>query len=388
GADNTYEVEVTASDGANTDVQTITVTVTDVGEGGPVIADLGGDTVAFTEDGEAIYIDNGSNASVSDGGGTDYNGGYLLIHRQANFTANDTLSIDINSDSDADNTTGIYVSGSEVRYDNVAIGDIGLDGTGSNDLRIDFGSAAANDAAVGALLQAIQFNNSGAPPDTTNRIARITLNNSADTSADNDVTITVAQNLNNPVITSDGGAATAGVNAAENQTAVTTVTATDADGSSPTFTITGGEDQAKFGIDLNSGVLTFGAAPDYEVPTDVGANNTYIVEVTAGDGANTDVQTITVTVTNVNEEPVITSDPVTIVQWGQKDGQTDILTERIDGDADTFGDVYNPAVPASPSDPGYYPAGASDSRTPRFYAAGQRPNWEIEMYDHIDGDYM
>ncbi|MBW8014641.1 MAG: cadherin repeat domain-containing protein, partial [Planctomycetes bacterium] len=115
------------------------------------------------------------------------------------------------------------------------------------------------------------------------------------------ITVTVTnENDNDPVITSDGGAATAGVNAAENQTAVTTVTATDADGTSPTFSITGGIDQGFFSIDTNTGVLTFDSAPDFETKADDGANNTYIVEVTATDTVNTDIQTITVTVTNEN----------------------------------------------------------------------------------------
>jgi len=122
------------------------------------------------------------------------------------------------------------------------------------------------------------------------------------------ITITPV-NDNPPVITSDGGGATANVNAAENQTSVTTVTATDADGTSPTFSITGGADMALFSIDTNTGVLTFNAAPDYENPGDADINNTYIVEVTASDGTNTDIQTITVTVTNENDnDPVITSD--------------------------------------------------------------------------------
>ena len=57
-------------------------------------------------------------------------------------------------------------------------------------------------------------------------------------------------NDNNPVITSNGGGASAAVNVAENSTAVTTVTATDADlpGQTLTYTITGGADAATFSI--------------------------------------------------------------------------------------------------------------------------------------------
>ncbi len=58
-----------------------------------------------------------------------------------------------------------------------------------------------------------------------------------------------------PVITSNGGGATAAVNAAENQTAVTTVKATDGDlpPQTLTFSITGGADQALFGIVAGTG---------------------------------------------------------------------------------------------------------------------------------------
>ncbi|MHC4906296.1 MAG: DUF4347 domain-containing protein, partial [Planctomycetota bacterium] len=123
------------------------------------------------------------------------------------------------------------------------------------------------------------------------------------------ISVTVTNvNDNDPVITSDGGGATAGVNAAENQTAVTTVTATDADGTSPSSSITGGTDAALFSIDTNTGVLTFDAAPDYESPADANTDNDYVVEVTATDGTNTDVQTITVTVTDESDLPAISSD--------------------------------------------------------------------------------
>ncbi|MBL62041.1 MAG: hypothetical protein CMI30_01410, partial [Opitutae bacterium] len=114
-------------------------------------------------------------------------------------------------------------------------------------------------------------------------------------------------NDNNPVISSNGGGSTASVSMAENQTAVTTVTATDADGENMTYSITGGDDQAVFSIVSGTGVLTFSSATDFENPTAPSSDNTYVVNVTASDGANTDSQIITVTVTDVNEAPVITS---------------------------------------------------------------------------------
>jgi hypothetical protein len=111
-----------------------------------------------------------------------------------------------------------------------------------------------------------------------------------------------------PTITSNGGGATAAVSRAENGTSVTTVTATDADSDKLTYSITGGADAALFQIDASTGALRFINAPDYEAPQDANIDNQYQVTVSASDGTYADTQAITVTVTNVNEAPVITSD--------------------------------------------------------------------------------
>ena len=100
-----------------------------------------------------------------------------------------------------------------------------------------------------------------------------------------------------PAITSNGGGATAAVSVAENTTAVTTVTATDADaGATLTYTIAGGADAARFTINATTGVLSFVSAPDFEAPTDAGGQQRLRREVQVSDGTNTDTQDIAVTV--------------------------------------------------------------------------------------------
>ncbi|KPF79313.1 hypothetical protein IP88_02090 [alpha proteobacterium AAP81b] len=107
---------------------------------------------------------------------------------------------------------------------------------------------------------------------------------------------------NAPVITSNGGGATAALNVAENQTAVTTVAATDADaGTTISYGIVGGDDAGRFGIDAATGALRFLAAPDFEAPGDVGGNNVYDVVVRASGGGLSDDQAIAVTVTDVGD---------------------------------------------------------------------------------------
>ncbi len=89
---------------------------------------------------------------------------------------------------------------------------------------------------------------------------------------------------------------------------MTTVTATDPDvGTTLTYSINGGADAARFTINPTSGLLAFLTPPNFESPTDSDANNSYLVVVQASDGSLGDSQTLTVTVTNVNEAPVITS---------------------------------------------------------------------------------
>ncbi|PQP00035.1 hypothetical protein C5612_24090 [Pseudomonas frederiksbergensis] len=149
------------------------------------------------------------------------------------------------------------------------------------------------------------------------------------------VTVT-GVNDNSPIITSNGGGATASINVLENTTAVTTVLATDAD--LPTQTLsysilnTAGTDFSKFTIS-SSGVLTFNSAPDYENPQDVGGtdgDNAYVVDVQVADGnGGIDTQTITVNVQNVVETPVDTVPPtvaVTGTALGISVGSTSTVT--------------------------------------------------------------
>ncbi len=111
-----------------------------------------------------------------------------------------------------------------------------------------------------------------------------------------------------PVITSNGGGASAAITVNENATAVTGVTATDADSPSIGFAIIGGADAALFEIDAATGVLRFKIAPDYEAAADADHDNIYNVVVQASDGTNSDSQALAVAVANLNDNaPVLTS---------------------------------------------------------------------------------
>ncbi|EJM95688.1 putative calcium-binding protein, partial [Pseudomonas sp. GM74] len=173
------------------------------------------------------------------------------------------------------------------------------------------------------VLSFISAPNFEAPTDSgTNNVYDLIVRASDGTLFDDQaIAVTVTGvNDNSPVITSNGGGATASVNVAENTTAVTTVVATDADMPAQTLSYsllnTAGTDFSKFSIS-SSGVLTFNSAPDYENAQDVGGtdgDNAYVVDVQVSDGnGGIDTQTITVNVQNVVETPVDTVQPTVIV---------------------------------------------------------------------------
>ena len=118
------------------------------------------------------------------------------------------------------------------------------------------------------------------------------------------ITVTDVASENAPVFTSG-----AEVHVSEGSPVATTVAATDADaGETVTlmFTLTGGADARLFTL-TPAGELRFKTVPDYEHPADADGDNRYEVIVTATDGRVTTMRTLTITVTNENDNaPVFT----------------------------------------------------------------------------------
>ena len=93
----------------------------------------------------------------------------------------------------------------------------------------------------------------------------------------------------------------------ENTTAVADITATDADGDTLTYSISGGTDQALFDINASTGALGFKTRPNYESPQDGDLNNTYAVEISVDDGGSEKVKkTFIITVNDVTNHVAIT----------------------------------------------------------------------------------
>ena len=138
-----------------------------------------------------------------------------------------------------------------------------------------------------------------------------------------------------PTVTGD-----ATVSYAENGTAaVAAYTVTDTENDSVTWSLTG-DDAEDFTVS-SDGALNFTNPPDFETPADAGKNNVYNVIVSASDGNSSGTLAVQVTVTNVNEGPVVTGDAtisyaengtVTIAAYSATDPESESVTWTLTGD--------------------------------------------------------
>jgi hypothetical protein len=334
---SSYTATVSVTDGANIVEGNLQIIINNVNEApsitssatfnvdenqtsiGTVTAtDADGDTITFSISGSEINIDSSTGVmtfasapdyetkssytatvSVTDGANitsqnititiNNVNEGGVTITSDANFNADEnqtSIGTVTATDADGDNVT-FSISGSEINID----------------------------SSTGVMTFA------SAPDYETKSSYTATVSATGSNSVTQNITISINnKNDNNPAFTSD-----ANFNADENQTSIGTVTATDADGDTITFSISGSE----INIDSSTGVMTFASAPDYET------KSSYTAIVTASDSFNSNTQSITVNIADVNEAPSITSSATFNVDENQLNAGTVTATDA-DGDTITF----------------------------------------------------
>lgn len=196
------------------------------------------------------------------------------------------------------------------------------------------------------------------------------------------ITVTDVSDNGNPTITSPAAASVA-----ENQTAAITVVASDPENDPLTFSLSGA-DAGAFSIST-TGVLTFNAAPDFEAPTDAGANNVYDVTVGVADDNNGSTsQNLTITVTDVrdtNADPVITSAASASVAENQTAAISVVATDA-DGDTLTYSLTGTDAALFSISDTGVVAFNAApDFETPADSGADNIYDVTANVADGFNG---
>ena len=165
-------------------------------------------------------------------------------------------------------------------------------------------------------------------------VITVAVTDTTSTTVTKSVSITVTNVNESPSITS-GATASVSENISTSTT-VYTVTATDPDASTTiTYSISGGSDASLFNIGSSTGIVTFKTSPNYEAPTDSNADNVYVITVRASDGSLYDEKTVSITVTNVNESPSITSGATASVSENISTSTTVYTVTATDPDAST-----------------------------------------------------
>jgi hypothetical protein len=339
-----YSITLTLTDGTETVTKDVTITIIDVEESGstPVITssasfsadenqtaigtvtatDEDGDDITFSISGSEININSSTGVltfasapdyetkstytatvTASDGTNTatqDITVNVTDVNEAPAFTSPTSYSVDENQSSagqltasDPEGNTLIFSLGS---------------GTDDNNLNINSSTGVLTFKQNPNYEIADSYQITASVNDGTNLVSQ-------------NVTINI-NNLNE----APSFSSSATFSAAENQTAIGTVTATDADGDGIAYSISGSE----ITINSSSGVIAFASAPDYE------SKSSYTATVTASDGTNSTTQDITVNVTNLNDNnPVITSSSTFNAAENQTDAGTVTATDA-DGDSLTY----------------------------------------------------
>ena len=330
--DNVYDIIVTASDGTNSTDHNVAITVTNDNDNIPVFTspatanaqenqtaaymaaatDADGDTLVYSLSGTdaALFTIDANTGEVSfieapdfeapgdDGGDNVYD--IIVTASDGTNSTDHNVAITVTNDNDnvpvftspatanaQENQTAAYMAAATDADGDTLV--YSLSGTDAALFTIDTTTGEVS------FIEAPDFE---APGDANGDNVYDIIVTASDSTTDTEqaVAITVtSENGNVPVFTSPATA-----NAQENQTAAYMAAATDADGDTLVYSLSG-TDAALFTIDANTGEVSFIEAPDFEAPGDDGGDNVYDIIVTASDGTTDTEQAVAITVTDVNE---------------------------------------------------------------------------------------
>ena len=368
GGDNVYDIIVTASDGINSTDHNVAIRVTNENDNAPTFTspaaanaqenqtaaymaaatDADGDALVYSLSGTdaALFTIDANTGEVSfieapdfeapgdDGGDNVYD--IIVTASDGTNSTDHNVAITVTNDNDNAPTFTSPATANAQENQTAAYEAAATDADGDTLVYSLSGTDAALftiDAATGevSFIEAPDFEAPG--DDGGDNVYDIIVTASDGTnSTDHNVAITVTNDNDNiPTFTSPATA-----NAQENQTAAYMAAATDADGDTLVYSLSG-TDAALFTIDADTGEVSFIEAPDFEAPGDDGGDNIYDIIVTASDGINSTDHNVAITVTNENDNiPVFTSPAAANAQENQT---VAYMAAATDADGDTL--VYS-----------------------------------------------
>ena len=393
-----YSLTVQATDGTNTDNATVSISVTNVNDNSPVISnatatiaenaanntavvnidddntssdqDADGETISYSitaGNGDGIFGINSSTGAITvfNNSKLDYETttSYSLTVQATDGTNTDNATVSISVTNVNDNSPVISnatATIAENAANNTAVVNIDDDNTSSDQdadgETISYSITAGNgdgifgiNSSTGAITV---FNNSKLDYETTTSYS-LTVQATDGTNTDNaTVSISVTNvNDNSPVISN--ATATIAENAANNTAVVNidddnTSSDLDADGETISYSITAGNGDGIFGINSSTGAITVvnNSKLDYETTT------SYSLTVQATDGTNTDNATVSISVTNVNDNsPVISNATATIAENAANNtAVVNIDDDNTSSDQDADGETISYSITAGNGD--------------------------------------
>ena len=321
GGNNVYDVTVKATANGKSASQAVAVTVTNVDEA--VVITGGGAAHDYAENGTgavATYTATDPQSrtitwSVEGTDAADFNigssTGELSFNSAPDYETKSSYSITVKATSGGDSATlavtvaitnvdeAPTITGGGASHDYAENGTDAVATYTATDPEGDTitWSVEGTDSAAFAISSGGELSFNSAPDYETKSSYSITVKATANSKSASLVVAVTVTDVNEAMVITGGGASH---DYAENGTgAVATYTATDPQSRTITWSVEG-TDSAAFSIGSSTGVLTFDSAPDYE------AKSSYSITVKAMAGSDSASLAVTVTITNVDESPVIT----------------------------------------------------------------------------------
>ena len=330
----TYTITYSATDAAgNTSTATRTVNVVDTTN--PVLTIIGNNPVSvelgssYTDAGAtATDLDTVTVTSVSDVD-TDNIGTYSVVYTATDASGNSSTATRTVIVVDTLGPTFTSSANFTAPEDQTSIGTVtATDPSGS----VSF-SISGTEITIGTTSGVLEFTSAANLVDFETKSsysATVTASDGTNTSTQ-DITVTLTDVNEAPFIFTDS------FNVDEDQTAVGTINASDPEGDTLTYSVSGSD----FTIGSSSGVMAFAMAANL---VDFETKSSYTVDVTVSDGTNSRTKTITVNLTDVNEAPFIFTDSFTVAEnqtavgtINATDPEGDTLTYSVSGSEFTIG---------------------------------------------------
>ena len=295
----------------------------EVNVGTATATDADGDDVSFTITSDDLEITSDGVLTFISAPDYETQTSYTSTITVSDGTNITTQDITINVNNINDNTPTITsVDTFNIDENLTAIGTLTGDDADGDAISFSISGDDASSVSVNATSGVLVFNTA---PDFESKTAYSIVATVDDGlfSATQNITININNVDEPPVFTSSDT-----FSADENQTSMGSIAATDPEGASVSYSISG-SDAGALSIS-DSGVITFDSAPNYEV------KNTYSITATANDGTIAATQDITININDVNDVPVVSAASYTLNLLPQDQTTKTLTLAASDEDGDTL----------------------------------------------------